>query len=64
MLANVQEYAMEIEGIPLFLCVDEEGGRVSRIGGNASFGVENTVPMADITSADEAYGAVLQEYRD
>ena len=48
---------MEIEGIPLFLCVDEEGGRVSRIGGNASFGVENTVPMADITSADEAYGA-------
>ncbi|MBO4337091.1 MAG: glycoside hydrolase family 3, partial [Lachnospiraceae bacterium] len=30
MLENTSEYAKEINGLPLFLCVDEEGGRVAR----------------------------------
>lgn len=64
MLSNIQEYAEEIEGIPLFLCVDEEGGRVSRIGGNASFGIERTLPMANISSVEEAHdaGAFIGSY--
>ena len=57
MLFNVQEFAMEIEGIPLFLCVDEEGGRVLRIGGNDAYGIKKSLPMADITSKKEAHNA-------
>ena len=57
MLFNVQEIAMEVEGIPLFLCVDEEGGRVLRIGGNEAFGIKKALPMADITSKAEAHTA-------
>lgn len=33
MLGNVQQYSMERTGMPAFLCVDEEGGSVSRING-------------------------------
>lgn len=57
MLADMQAYAMEIEGIPLFMCVDEEGGRVARIGNNAAFGVEKIGAMQTIGSASEAYNA-------
>ena len=32
MLENTKAYGKEIEGLPLFLCIDEEGGRVARIG--------------------------------
>ena len=32
MTKNVQGYAKEISGVPLFLATDEEGGRVARIG--------------------------------
>ncbi|MCR5603563.1 MAG: hypothetical protein K6G27_07670 [Lachnospiraceae bacterium] len=46
MLGNTQEYAADIEGIPLFLCVDEEGGRVARIGNNEAFGRKKIAPMA------------------
>jgi beta-N-acetylhexosaminidase len=55
MLGQIQEFSYEIEGLPLFLCVDEEGGRVARIANNPSFGVEQVGPMADIASAEEAY---------
>lgn len=32
MIANSQKYANELYGIPLFICVDEEGGIVARCG--------------------------------
>ena len=35
----MQEYAQEVEGLPLFQCVDEEGGTVARIGNQAGFDV-------------------------
>lgn len=57
MLSDMQEIAQDIEGLPLFMCVDEEGGRVSRIGNNSSFGVDKVKAMSEIKSAEEAYDA-------
>lgn len=37
MLSNMQEIARERTGLPVFLCVDEEGGSVARIAGNDAF---------------------------
>lgn len=48
MLANTQRYAKEITGLPAFLCVDEEGGTVARIGGNSGFAVKNVGDMRDV----------------
>ena len=39
MISNTQEIAKRVEGIPLFICVDEEGGTVVRIANNPKFGV-------------------------
>lgn len=67
MLTKVQKYANEIEGVDLFLCVDEEGGRVARVANNKAFRVENVGPMAKVSSEEEAYncgetiGAYLSE---
>lgn len=64
MLKNLQQYGKEASGVPLFLCVDEEGGRVSKIGRNGKFGVKKIGPMADIADAGQAYeaGAVIGGY--
>ena len=48
MLANTQQYAQEANGLPVFLCVDEEGGTVSRVGGNPGFDIENVGNMCDV----------------
>lgn len=55
MLGNVQKFALEIEGLPLFLCIDEEGGRVARVANIPAFGLEKTKPMKEVESAEEAY---------
>ena len=58
MLANTQEYALEACGIPILLDVDEEGGTVSRVGGNAGFGIENVGDMSAVgATQDAAYAA-------
>ena len=45
MLSGLQEYASRA-GLPrLFMCVDEEGGKVVRIADKAAFGVDNPGPM-------------------
>ncbi len=60
MLANTKKYAFSRNGIPVFLGVDEEGGRVARIGGNSGFSVKKIPAMAeigltnDVTKAYEA----------
>lgn len=59
MTSSVQQYAMEIEGVPLFLAIDEEGGTVARIGNNTSF----SVTQFDNMSAVGATGDVEQAYR-
>jgi len=64
MLTKLQSYALETNGLPLFLCVDEEGGRVARIGSNPEFSTETVGPMSDVTSAEEAYqcGNIIGNY--
>lgn len=48
MLGNVQAYSMERIGLPAFLCVDEEGGTVARVGKSGRFDVPVIRDMADI----------------
>ena len=64
MLSDTQKIAMETEGIPLFLCVDEEGGRVTRIAGKPGFDIQKSEPMSKIGSADDAYetGRFIGDY--
>lgn len=71
MTANTQKYAMEMEGIPLFLALDEEGGTVARIGNNPNFKVKQYTDMALIGASrdpQKAYevgatiGSYLSEY--
>ena len=54
MIANSQEYAEDACGLPLFIGVDEEGGTVSRIGGNPGFGIENVGDMAAVGATGDA----------
>lgn len=64
MLDSTQGYANEIEGLPLFLCVDEEGGRVAKVGNNPVFSVKRVPAMQEITSERDAYeaGAAIGDY--
>lgn len=48
MLGNVQAYSMERIGLPAFLCVDEEGGTVARVGKSGRFDVPVLPDMAEI----------------
>ena len=54
MLANTAAYAREANGLPILLCVDEEGGTVSRVGGREGFGVENVGDMRDVGATGDA----------
>ena len=48
MLAGAKAYARESCGIPPLLAVDEEGGTVSRIGGNPGFAIANVGNMSEV----------------
>lgn len=54
MLANTMAYGREANGLPMFLCVDEEGGTVSRVGGNPGFGVDNVGDMCEVGASGDA----------
>ena len=54
MLENVQKYSIERTGLPAFVCVDEEGGTVARVGNNSAFGVISVGDMADIGASGDA----------
>lgn len=59
MTAAVQSYAMQIEGLPLFVATDEEGGARSNIAGKSSMGIAPTAGIAAIGAtqdAAQAYG--------
>lgn len=67
MLANVQRYSLERTGLPAFLCVDEEGGTVARIGGSGNFSVPKIENMSEIGQAEDAdraeeVGEILGSY--
>lgn len=57
MLSNMQEIARERTGLPVFLCVDEEGGGVARIAGNDAFGVTDVGNMSDIGASGDVQNA-------
>lgn len=67
MLSNMQTIAQERTGLPVFLCVDEEGGSVARIASNTNFSVTDVGDMSDIgatgddTKAHEA-GVTIGTY--
>lgn len=54
MLSKVQAYAKEIEGVSLFVCVDEEGGSVARVARKDNFNVKNVGPMSKVKTPAEA----------
>lgn len=53
MLSNTQKYAVEKMKLPLFLGVDEEGGRVLRIGNSSGFDVERVAAMGILAQAND-----------
>lgn len=58
MLSGIQSFSR----IPLFLAVDEEGGRVSRLGANSAMNFPHLPPMGTIGASDDtgkAYDAGL-----
>lgn len=54
MLQDAQEYAQQTQGLPLFLGVDEEGGRVLRVGSNNAFGVEKIEAMGVLATQQDS----------
>ena len=54
MTKNVQIYSMERVNLPMFLCIDEEGGTVARITKNDRFQVPYIGDMSDIGKTGDA----------
>lgn len=67
LLGALQDLSQTRTGLPLFLCVDEEGGSVARVSGNPAFGVPKIPPMSEVRDAETArelgrtMGAYLRE---
>lgn len=57
MVRNIQQYSVERTGIPLFICVDEEGGSVARIAGRGFADVPEIPDMSRIGAAGDASAA-------
>lgn len=57
MLDNMQTIAAERTGLPLFLCVDEEGGSVARIASTPAFEITNVGDMSAIGASGDPQNA-------
>lgn len=57
MAQNVQKYSMERTGMPAFICVDEEGGTVTRIAGRGIAGTPDIPDMCEIGASGEKNAA-------
>lgn len=53
MTRNVQKFARERTGLPMLLSVDEEGGTITRFGGNLSFDYDSSADMAGIGASGD-----------
>ena len=63
-ISDLQKVSISISGVPLFMCVDEEGGRVCRIARNEEFfqsnsNIKNVGPMSEIKTRKDSYNAGL-----
>ncbi len=54
MLGSMKQYSWERTDLPLFTCVDEEGGNTTRIACNEAFGVEDVGPMLNIGNSGDS----------
>ena len=65
-LVNYEQTALMISNtkafskIPLFISVDEEGGKVSRLGKNKKMGVTHLPPMSEVKDKNEAFAMANQ----
>ena len=57
MLSASNQISLDEVGLPLLMSVDEEGGTVSRVGGNKGFSVENVGNMRDVGDTGDALRA-------
>ena len=57
MLKGVQQMSMDRVGLPLFLCLDEEGGTVARVASNPELGATDVGNMSAIGAAGDVNGA-------
>ena len=48
LLNKTQSYSSDLTGLPLFQCIDEEGGRISKVANNSSFGEKNIGPAFEL----------------
>ncbi len=71
MLKKANDCSMETTGLPLFVGIDEEGGRILRLADNDAFGLEKTKSMAELAGegvedavyhAADNIGSYLKEY--
>ena len=68
MLSATQQYSMERIGLPVFTCIDEEGGTVARIGNSGLAGIPLIENMSQVTDPQRAYtigqtlGSYLSQY--
>lgn len=57
MIQNVQQYSMDRTGLPMFVCVDEEGGTVARISGKGVIDVPYISSMSEVGGTGDAENA-------
>ena len=63
MLAGTQQHSQHAIGLPMFLCVDEEGGTVLRVGDNPGFAIVGEGDMRDIGDSGDTSAAYDAAYR-
>lgn len=59
MTSNIQQYCMDRLNVPMFLCVDEEGGQVTRLAGKDGF----NLPIFDNMSVIGSQGDTGKAYK-
>lgn len=67
MFSNFQKLSLDRTGLPAFLCVDEEGGKVTSVGGTEALGIPRGEDMADVGAGNQpeeafARGAEIGSY--
>lgn len=66
MINSLQKWSKENTKLPFFTAIDEEGGRVLKIGANSNFPVTKVGAMSTITTREKAYeaGNTIGKYLD